>query len=219
MPEQDLCAHCAAALPDSLNGCPGCALPLPDGAPEGVACGSCSQQRAPYLTTQAAFLYADPVDLLVQGLKFNGRLAHARLLGERLAAYLSARLVAMPDSIVPVPLHARRQRIRGFNQALELARPVSRRLRVPLFVAGARRVRDTDAQSGLDAKARRANLRGAFVADPALRGLHVAIVDDVVTTGQTVTALALALRRAGAARVDVWCVARALAPGQAARKV
>lgn len=216
-PGQDLCVRCAAALPRHGDGCPRCALPLPDGAPKGLPCGRCGRHPPPYLTTRAAFLYADPVDLLVQGLKFRGRLAHARLLGELLAEHLAAHLVALPDVIVPVPLHPRRQRTRGFNQSVELARPVSRRLGVPLHAAGARRLRDTAAQTGLASRARRDNLRGAFAADPALCGLHVAIVDDVVTTGHTVVALARALRGAGAARVDVWCVARALAPGQAAR--
>jgi len=204
----DLCCHCAAALPMATPSCPRCALPLAvDGG--AVPCGRCLRRSPPYERAVAAFRYADPVDRLVHGLKFSGRLSHARLLGELLAERIAADGAVLPAALVPVPLHPRRLRERGFNQALELARPLARRFGLPLRHAVVRRIRDTAAQSGLAQRARRGNVRGAFSVSAVLPEDDVAIVDDVVTTGATVDALAVALRRAGARRVTVWCVARA----------
>ena len=134
------------------------------------------------------------------------------MLGELLADALEAAQVPRPEMLVPVPLHPHRLRTRGYNQALELARPVARRLALPLQVRAARRQRDTAAQSGLGAVARRRNVRGAFAVDAAVAGRRVALVDDVVTTGHTVRELARAVVAAGAERVEVWCLARAPRP-------
>ena len=108
-----------------------------------------------------------------------------------------------------MPLHPARLRERGFNQAVELARPLARRLGVPLAAALCRRLRDTPAQASLDRAARRRNVRGAFACDGDLSGRHVAVVDDVLTSGATIDALARALKKAGAARVSAWVAARA----------
>jgi ComF family protein len=136
-------------------------------------------------------------------------LSHARLLGELLAGHLATLVGPRPELLLPVPLHPRRQRGRGFNQALELARPIARRLGVRLVADGCRRLRDTAAQSGLDAAARRRNVRGAFAVNTPVGGRRVALIDDVVTTGHTVTEMARVVAAAGAERVEVWCVARA----------
>ncbi len=207
---RDLCSACAAALPGLGHACPLCALPLP-GAASGLPCGRC-RERPPYAATRAAYAYAPPLDRLVQEFKFAGRLGHARLLGELLAGHLETSGVPRPEMLLPVPLHPRRLRTRGYNQALELARPVARRLGVPLRARAGWRLRDTAAQSGLDAKARRRNVRGAFAVDGAVAGRRVAVIDDVVTTGHTVRELARALVAAGAERVEVWCLARAPQP-------
>jgi len=114
-----------------------------------------------------------------------------------------------PDALVPLPLHRARLRSRGYDQALELSRPLAQAFGLPLLDRALVRRRATPAQSRLDAAARRRNLRGAFDADPAVvLPPHVAIVDDVVTTGATLHAAARALRRAGAQRVDAWVCAR-----------
>lgn len=165
-------------------------------------------------TVFAPLAYEYPVDRLVLGAKFHHRLDQAHALGELLAAALAARLAGpattgRPDVLLPVPLHPRRLAERGYNQALELARPVAGQLGLRLAPRLALRRRPTLAQSGLSRAARRRNLRDAFVARDCA-GLHVAVLDDVITTGSTVAALARALRRAGAAQVDVWAVARAL---------
>ena len=125
-----------------------------------------------------------------------------------LAAALAPRVEPLPARLVPVPLHRNRLRRRGYNQAVELARPLGRALGLPVAPRLCRRQRPTPAQAELTGSDRRRNVRGAFaVAAPVPR--HVAIVDDVVTTGSTVGELARVLRRAGAERVEVWAVARA----------
>ncbi|MBI3772328.1 MAG: ComF family protein [Gammaproteobacteria bacterium] len=201
---RDLCPGCEADLPYLKTACQHCAMPLPVAG----TCGACQQDPPPFATTRALFHYREPVDHLIQRLKFNRKLYVARLLGDLLAQQLAG-VWPRPDAIIPVPLHPLRLRQRGFNQALELARPVAEALSVPLLAQACRRERDTPAQSGLDAVARHRNLKGAFKVDPALDTRHVALVDDVMTTGSTVAVLAQALRRAGVARIDVWVVARA----------
>lgn len=154
----------------------------------------------------AAFLYRHPLDRLLPRLKFHGGLDSARLLAGLFAD--AARQWPRPDALVAVPLHIARLRQRGYDQALELARPLAGRLGLPLRTDLLRRARPTTAQSRLDAAARRRNLRGAFVAADRRMPAHVALIDDVMTTGATLHAAAMALRHAGVARVDAWVVAR-----------
>lgn len=203
-PGRDLCGACAGTLPWLENACRGCALPLPAAEPDGALCGACHGGRSPLAAVHAALLYAAPVDGLLRRFKFHGDLAAGRLLAQLMHARLAA--VARPQALVPVPLHLSRLRRRGYDQALELAWPLARALRLPLR-AGLQRTRATRAQSELDAPARRRNLRTAFTAHGPLPA-HVALVDDVMTTGATVQAAARALRRAGVARVDAWVCAR-----------
>jgi len=155
------------------------------------------------------FEYRPPLDGWVQTLKFKQRLSHARVLGELAADYLEDRLDACPDRIIPVPLHRARLRQRGYNQALEIARPIARRLKTAIDYRSVYRSRATPPQSRLSHRVRRANIRGAFTACADVTGIRVAIVDDVMTTGSTVGELARCLRRAGAEDVEVWVVARA----------
>jgi ComF family protein len=157
----------------------------------------------------APFRYGWPIDALVRGFKYHGRLAHGRVLGTLLADAALESPVAMPHLLVPVPLHPSRERERGYNQAWELARVVARRLGLPADPTLCVRTRATPPQATLDAAARRANLAGAFEVARAPGVAHVAIVDDVLTTGATAAALAGALRARGVERVDVWTVARA----------
>jgi len=159
----------------------------------------------------APFRYTEPLQGYVQSLKFAGR----RSLGWALGALLASHVAGSPrwrdvNALVAVPLHRKRFIARGYNQAIEIARPVSAALRIPLLVARVARTRATAAQTELLAAQRRANLRGAFTVSRDLAGLHLAIIDDVMTTGATVNALALELARAGAKSVCVWAVARSL---------
>lgn len=209
---RELCPGCAHSLPVITAACPRCAAPYAH-ADVAVAgeCGQCQQSPPPFVRAHAVFRYAPPVDHFIRALKFHGELGLGRWLGTQLAANVTATEVSRPDLLVPVPLHRARQRSRGFNQALELARPVARALEVPIDARALRRVRPTEAQSDLPFEARRRNVRGAFaVADPAaIRDRRIALIDDVMTTGNTVRAAAAALRAAGAAEVEVWVVARA----------
>ena len=151
-----------------------------------------------------------PVDHFIRALKFRRQLGLARLLGEQMAQRLVSE-TQRPDLILPVPLHRARLRERGYNQALEIARPVARALGAPLDYFSLVRVRATAPQTGVTLTARRQNMRNAFrLRDPAtVRGRHVALVDDVMTTGSTVQAAARCLRQAGAETVEIWVVARA----------
>jgi ComF family protein len=202
----DLCAQCRQMLPHNACACPLCALPIPQPAP---ACGRCLKRPPPVVATLAPHLYADPVDRLLPRLKFGRELACARVLSALLLAdpRLPA-LIASCDALVPLPLHRRRLGERGFNQALELARPIARAFDLPLRPQWLARIRATAPQIGLDAKARRRNLRGAFAADAAIAGQRVLLIDDVITTGSTMLEAARACRRAGAIEVRALAVAR-----------
>lgn len=209
-----LCGGCLSDLPRTPRPCCRCALPAhpaPGGCPN--TCGRCRRRPPPVAHAIVACAYAFPVDRLVQQLKFGGSLPVARVLGHLLATAAEARSREtswpLPQALVPVPLHAARERQRGFNQAEAIARTAGKALRIPVAAHAVVRCRDTRAQSGLDLRARRRNLRGAFRVDGDLPP-HVAIVDDVVTTGNTVLALAEALRAHGVQRVDAWVVARTL---------
>jgi ComF family protein len=147
---------------------------------------------------------------LIRGLKFDGRLSHARLLGDLFADRLALRGEPWPDYIVPVPLHPQRLRERGFNQALELARAAAQRFRIPLATEGLRRIRRTTPQIQLDARQRRTNLLGAFAPGRLPTGSRVAIMDDVITTASTVAECAQILRASGATDIEVWAIARAI---------
>ena len=158
----------------------------------------------------AAFAYAFPVDHLIQLLKYRGQLAVGRVLGALLARSVQALgLHYEVDCVVPVPLHPGRHADRGFNQSAEIARRVARVLGRETCEGAVGRLRDTRPQVGLRPDQRRLNIAGAFVASARIRGRRVAVVDDVLTTGATVGAVAAALRQAGAISVDAWCVARA----------
>jgi len=201
-----VCAACEAELGGCANACPGCALALPPG----MACPACRAQRFAFDAALARFDYRFPVDRLIHRFKYGGDLAVGRWLAERLAE--RALDAARPDLLVVPPLAAARLRERGFNQAVEIARVLARRLHVPLDRRLVRRRRATAPQARLGRRARQANLRGAFECARDVRDAHVAIVDDVLTTGATADAIARVLKDAGAARVSVWAVARAPDP-------
>jgi ComF family protein len=196
--------------------CVRCALPLPEAVlagggqhdEGGPLCGGCRRRPPPFERAQAAFRYEQPLPALVGGFKFRGRLNTLRLSGLLLAECLARSGGERPAGIVPVPLHRERLRERGYDQALELARIVGRRLDLPLLAHCCERVRATPPQTALEARERKTSLRGAFQTTARLDGLHVAVLDDVITTGSTVGEVARVLLKAGAARVDVWCLAR-----------
>ncbi|NBB93839.1 MAG: ComF family protein [Gammaproteobacteria bacterium] len=203
----DCCAGCEADLPTNRIACCQCGLPL---ASPARRCGRCARRPPAFATTEAAFEYVGVVESLVQRFKFRRDLAAGRVLGALTAKRLAAAGAARPQALVPVPLHWRRRLWRGFNQSEMIARDLSRSLGgIPVADLLERR-RATPAQSALPAARRGGNVRGAFRARlPGCRPAHLALVDDVMTTGATLNECARALRRAGVVRVDVWVVARA----------
>jgi ComF family protein len=200
-----LCQHCRADLPYHRSpSCPICAIPSTDGC----VCGHCLSKPPAYGATLAAFIYTFPLDGLVQSLKYGGNLALTDVLTEPLIAH--AATGPKPDLLIPLPLHPAKLRERGFNQSLEIARLLSRALNVPLATDACERVRDTAPQASLPLKHRHDNVKGAFACYLDLSGKHVAVVDDVMTTGATLDEMAKILLKAGAASVSNWVVARAL---------
>ena len=206
--QRDLCLVCYQQLPRNTDCCYQCAeaFVTPNIGPK--VCGHCLRRRPAFDETHAPFLHDATIRYLVTRLKFNADYKNARLLGLLLAEHVS-QVAERPDIILPVPLHRSRYRERGFNQSIEIARTVSRQLAIPLDLQTCRRQRDTPHQTGLSAKLRRKNLRQAFVLVKPLNVRHVALLDDVMTTGTTVHELALTLKKAGVNRVDVWVCARA----------
>ena len=201
LPWRSRCTGCGGAGCEAMDLCPACRALLP-------WCGIRLAHAPPPLGTAiAAFRYAPPLDHWLPRFKFHRDLAAGRLLSALMVPVVAG--ADRPQALVPIPLHRARLRQRGYDQALELARPVARALRMPLCADRLVRIRATAPQSELDADARGRNLRGAFAVrpGPALPA-HVALVDDVMTTGATLQAAASALRDAGVGRVDAWVCAR-----------
>lgn len=212
-----LCEPCSRELPWLRERCRLCALPM---ALEGLLCGQCSRRRPAFSRVEAAWYYGFPIDGLITRFKHHARWPLGRLLGELLGEYLQNRFddgLARPDCLLPVPLASKRLRQRGFNQAQLLAGWLGKALSLPCDPNSLVRLRETRAQQDLSARARQRNLRQAFsVVDPsAVAGRHVALVDDVLTTGATAQVLAHCMRQAGARRVDIYCLARTAKPGHA----
>ncbi|WP_416137282.1 ComF family protein [Halomonas sp. HK25] len=198
------CGACFASLPWNLPACPHCAEPLP-GRPEARPCGRCLRQPPPFVRSRVPLRYELEVAGLMQRFKFAASPRAGAVLLALFEAGLPGAALSWPQALVPVPLHPRRARERGFDQGEWLARRLACRLALPLVRA--RRRRDTPTQRGLDRDERRRNLSGAFVIEAALPP-RVALVDDVMTTGATLEALAEACRSAGAREVEAWAVAR-----------
>ena len=211
-----LCEHCERELPWLDERCEICALPL---AMAGLECGPCRRKVPAFARVEAPWHYGFPIDTLITRFKHNSQWPLGRMLAEGLARWLLQAFadgLQRPQRLLPVPMARQRLRKRGFNQAQMLGHWLAPLLQIRCDDRLLLRPHATRAQQELDAAARRQNLLSAFsLADKALvRGLHVAIVDDVMTTGATAQALALLLRRAGAVRVDVYCLARTAKPDE-----
>ncbi len=209
----DLCVQCQDALTWNRSACARCAIPTP----EPVAfCGRCLKKPPPLDRTLATFRYGFPVDNLLPRFKFHHDLAAGRELAEAMHAMLMDAIANnplhiganRPQALIAVPLHSQRLRQRGYNQALELAKLLSKTFAIPLLRDGLRRIRDIAPQSELGALARRRNPRGAFAVGADSLPVHVALIDDVMTTGATLYECARVLKRAGVQQVDAWVAAR-----------
>jgi ComF family protein len=201
-----VCEACEADLPRLEGGqCPQCALP----AAGGCLCGHCLSKPPHFDSARAVFRYDFPVDKLMHSFKYAHRLA--------LGAYFGKKMATLPrpeiaDSIVPLPLHPDRLRERGFNQSLELAKTIAKIWKIPVDGEKCERIRNTPAQAGLPWKDRAGNIRNAFRYAENCEGKHFILIDDVMTTGASLSECARAIKRRGAARVDVLVLARTLPP-------
>jgi len=210
-----ICTPCETELPWLGDHCQVCALPLPMA---GLTCGQCLKRPPAFGQVVVPFTYGFPVDSLITRFKHGAKWPFGRMLAELLEQSLHHRFaddLDRPDRLIPVPLATQRLRRRGFNQAAMLARWLSTGLELPVDETLVVRTQDAPAQQDLNAEARKRNLRHAFALTPevTVKGLHLALVDDVLTTGATAQALAHLLMEAGAARVDVYCLARTPKPG------
>jgi ComF family protein len=203
-----LCLPCERELPILPEGCLKCA----DACAEGTThCPACEAEATPYDRSFACFSYEGQVAKLITDLKFHANFPPTHLFSHTLLTHIQTHWYQtrpLPTRLLPLPLHPKRLKTRGFNQALEIARPLARALPLTLDTHSLVRLKDTAPQSGLGSAERALNMSLAFSAVGSLLGEHVAILDDVMTTGQTLTAAALAAKAAGAATVDLWCVAR-----------
>lgn len=202
-PTGPVCDGCRRDLPWNRHACPRCAEPR---SVDAAACGQCLQHPPAFDAAWAPLIYGPPVDRLITRLKFHDALGTAGLLGSLLADAAPAHL--RPDRCLPIPLHPDRLRRRGYNQAALIAAAVARRRGWTLDARTARRTRNTTSQADLSAAARRTNMRDAFAVTRRLTDEHVVLIDDVITTGATASALARACKRAGARRVTVLAATR-----------
>ena len=204
----DLCAACHAELKWNLHACQRCAIPLP--VTDSDLCGACLRRPPRFHASYCAFEYGYPISQFVRALKYRHSPSHAQVLGKLLADYLqSHHQHHWPECIVPVPLSSLRYRQRGFNQAIEIGRFIESALKIRMNTSLLLRARHTIEQAGLSRRERRKNLRNAFAIAGDVIPKHIAILDDVVTTGSTVNEIARTLKRAGVQRVEVWAIARA----------
>ncbi len=202
-----ICRACLEDLPHNHFPCPCCGAVLASATT--IPCGTCQRQPPHFDRAHIPYRYAPPLIPFITGLKFHGRLANARWLSELFLTSLKPDAFSLPECLIPVPLHPTRLRERGFNQAMELARPLSQRLRLPLEPHTVQRHRYTPPQSELSGATRRRNLRGAFQLVAPISYQHVALIDDVVTTGSTLNELARVLRRGGVKTIQIWAITRA----------
>ena len=209
-----LCADCQARFAAPQARCRRCALPLPAGA--AGDCGECLRRPPPYARAVTVADYGFPWDGLIAAFKFHQRLQLAPLFARSLQSALAEAGAEPPDLVMPIPLNPARLQARGYNQAWEIACRVARLNRWPADALLLQRWRDTPHQTGLTRAERERNLAGAFIVPPEaavrLRGRHLALLDDVVTSGATAAAATEVLLQAGAARVQLWMVARTPPP-------
>ncbi|MDF1528356.1 MAG: ComF family protein [Sedimenticola sp.] len=200
-----LCPGCMDDLPINRHCCRRCAMPITD--PHSALCGHCLQAPPIIDCSRIPFRYADPIDQMIGQYKFSANLANGRILSQLWLGHQQTP-VELPELLIPIPLHPERLCRRGFNQALELARPLGRHFGIAVDHKSCERVLNTPPQAGLKRQQRKQNLRGSFRLKQRLKVEHVALVDDVVTTGSTVFELARLLKKSGIRRVDVWALAR-----------
>lgn len=205
-----LCHLCYNELPILQQKCALCAQYLPSNITN-TLCHACSNNNLPFDQVFVLSPYLPPISTWISRLKFQQQLIYARLFGYLLTEKIIIEWYhnrSLPNLIIPVPLHPQRLRERGFNQALEIARPITKTCHIPIDAISTTRIKSTMAQSGLSGTERKRNIQSAFASSNAYHGQHIAVLDDVVTTGQTIGEFCQLLKSKGAHTIDVWCCAR-----------
>ena len=199
-----LCQGCWAKLPVNEIHCERCALPM---AHESL-CGHCQRCPPVFDSVIAPLCYQDPIDQMLCALKYHQQLSFARTAAGLITDMVRESGEPMPDLLIGVPMTHRAVRKRGLNQAVFLARLIGRQLGIPVKSTLIKKLRETDRQSTLNASKRQRNLKGAFHCKGSLEDKHIALVDDILTTGATANEISRVLKVAGANRVDIWVCAR-----------
>jgi ComF family protein len=202
-----ICSACQPHLPHYTTGCTSCGASLPTQADSNL-CGICIATPPAYDQLYALYNYAEPISSFIHQLKFQNNLRIARWFSHEWISKFNNQII-LPDIIFPVPLHHTRLSERGFNQAIEIAKPLAQDFNIPIDIKTCIRIKNTNAQSALNLKKRNNNVKNAFALSKTITANHVALFDDVVTTGNTVSEIAQLLRKVGVRQIDVWCVARA----------
>ncbi|PHS22998.1 MAG: amidophosphoribosyltransferase [Methylophaga sp.] len=197
-----MCQACSAQLPIIKHACPRCASPLS----QTMLCGSCLNKPPEQDASFSLFRYQPPIDRLILDLKYHDKLVLSRLFATHMVEQLKNRV--LPQLLIPIPLHPRRLRERGYNQSLELAKQLSKQLAIPVRHDILMRIRDTPPQASLPFTERKKNMKQAFQLNKTKFPDHIALIDDVLTTGHTVNVAAKTLRQAGVENIEVWTIAR-----------
>ena len=201
-----LCQQCLDDLPLNKHCCTQCGIGIKD--THSTLCGHCQSNPPYYDTTTSPYAYDDAIKHLIIELKFKKKLINADLLGKLLAKAINPK--EQPDYLLPVPMHTKRLRKRGFNQAMELCRVLSRELSIPILSDTLIKTKTTTAQANLSAKQRKENLHNSFAIRKNIEASNIAIVDDVITTGSTMNEIAKILKKSDINKVQAWACARTL---------
>ncbi len=199
-----LCVDCINELPKLGKSCPRCASPLS----HSLLCGRCLHQPPQQNSSFSLFEYKSPIDRLIADFKYNDKLFLSRFFAVQMAAKLKTR--PLPQLLIPIPLHPRRLRERGYNQSLELAKQLSKQLSIPVCSKSVIRIKDSQPQTSLPYKERAKNIQRAFKVVNTMLPTHIALIDDVLTTGHTANSAAKIIRQAGVNNIEVWTIARTI---------
>jgi len=207
----DLCAACIADLSINNHCCQRCALPLEHDSGQMIyMCGHCLSHRYYYDQVISPFGYVDDMAYLIKKLKYHQKIHYADLLAKLFIAQVKTmHNFQLPQIIMPIPMHQQRLKHRGYNQALELARIFSSYYQLPLNFSALIRSRYTHFQAEMSGSKRQQNVKNAFIIKKEIQYTHIALIDDVMTTGSTVNEVAKVLKQVGVKKVDIWTIARA----------
>lgn len=207
---QNLCPPCISELPYNKSSCIRCGAAMAE--QKQLICGQCLQRPPQFDSALVPFHYTPPFNAFIPALKFQHKLNYGRLMSSLFIAEfqrLKRKPELKPQCIIPVPLHPKRLRERGFNQSLEISRNIAKQLDIPLDLTSVKRIKNTHAQSDLNKSKRKSNMRNAFEVVQPISYRHVALFDDVMTTGHTFNELSRVLKQSGVTTIEIWAIARA----------